>query len=61
LGYSKRKTAGFGPKTNQALVFALVLPFVVILGLEKLLDSQVIAALLGGALGFGVSKRFKDE
>ena len=56
----KTKTAGWGPRSIQAFVIALGVPAVVILGLEQILDSQAIAVLIGGMVGFGVGKAGKE-
>ena len=60
VGVLKTKEPGFGPKTNQALIAVLVIPATVILGVEKILDSQAIAAIIGGMVGFGAAKSMKD-
>ena len=61
IGIFVTKTAGFGPAIIQALILSMGVPAVVILGLEKILNAQVVAGLLGGALGFGISKAGKDS
>jgi hypothetical protein len=61
IGIFATKTPGFGPTTTQALILSIAVPALVILGLENILNGQVVAGLLGGALGFGISKAGKDS
>lgn len=60
IGVMKTKTSGWGPRSIQAIIIALGVPAVIILGLEQILNSQAIAAILGAMVGFGVGKTFKD-
>jgi len=60
IGIFITKTPGFGPAIIQALILSIGVPAIVILGLEKILNGQVVAGLLGGALGFGISKAGKE-
>jgi hypothetical protein len=60
IGIFVTKTAGFGPATTQAIILSIGVPAIVILGLENILNGQVVAGLLGGALGFGISKAGKE-
>ena len=60
VGIFITKTPGFGSAIIQALILSIGVPAIVILGLEKILNGQVVAGLLGGALGFGISKAGKD-
>ena len=60
VGIFLTKTPGFGSTIIQALILTMGVPAIVILGLEKILNGQVVAGLLGGALGFGISKAGKD-
>lgn len=59
IGVMKTKTAGWGPQSLSALSLVLGIPVLAILGLEKILDSQAIAALLGATVGFGAGKATK--
>ena len=59
LRNDKTQQNGIGPRTIHALAISLLTPVVLILGLEKLLSSETIAAIIGGLVGFGLS-RAKD-
>ena len=60
VGVMKTKKDGWGAQSISALSLAVGVPALIILGLEKVIDSQGIAALLGTALGFGAGKAAKD-
>jgi hypothetical protein len=60
IGVLKTKTAGWGPRSIQAIIIALGVPAVIVLGLEGILNSQAISAILGALVGFGVGKVSKD-
>ncbi len=52
----KTQQAGIGPNTRQALALSLLAPIVLILGIEKTLSNEAIAAIIGGLVGFGLPK-----
>ena len=56
IGVMKTKTQGRGPRSIQAIVIALGVPAVVILAMEGILNSQAVAAIIGGMVGFGAGK-----
>ena len=60
IGIFATKAPGFGPATTQAIILSIAVPAIVVLGLENILNGQVVAGLLGGALGFGISKPGKE-
>lgn len=60
VGVLKTKTPGWGPRSIQAIIIALGVPAVIVLGLEGILNSQAISAILGALVGFGVGKVSKD-
>ncbi len=47
---------GIGARTIQALVVCLIGPIILALGLEKVLEGQTIAALVGALVGYGIPK-----
>ncbi|HXP83534.1 MAG TPA: hypothetical protein VN841_02370 [Bryobacteraceae bacterium] len=61
IGVMTTKTPGWGPRSIQAITIALGIPAIVILGLEQVLNSQAIAAILGAMVGFGVGKAATKE
>ena len=52
----KTQQTGIGPRTLQALALSLLTPIVFILGFEKVLSSETVAAILGGLIGYAVPK-----
>jgi hypothetical protein len=60
IGVMMTKTSGWGPRSIQAIIVALGVPALVVLGLEQILNSQAVAAILGAMVGFGVGKAIKD-
>jgi len=60
LAVMKTKTPGWGPRSIQAIIIALGIPAVIVLGMEQILNSQAVAAILGAMVGFGVGKTFKE-
>lgn len=61
VGVVKTKKPGWGPRSIQALVIAIGVPAVVILGLEGILNSQAVAAILGGIVGFGAGTASRGD
>lgn len=47
------KAKGIGPQTLMALALCLLAPIVLILGMEKILSSETIAAIVGAMVGLG--------
>ena len=45
---------GIGPQIRLTLAVCLVAPIIIILGLEKILSSETIAAVIGAFIGAGV-------
>ncbi len=45
---------GIGPQIRMALALCLICPILLALGLEKVLTSETIAALLGTVAGLGI-------
>ena len=43
---------GLGVRAIQTLAVAMFMPTVVILALERVIDGAVVAALIGGAIGY---------
>ena len=60
IGVMKTKTTGWGPRSIQAIIVALVIPAVVVLAMEEILDTQAVGVIIGGIVGFGVGKATKD-
>jgi hypothetical protein len=56
----KTQEAGIGPRTIQALVVCLIAPVLLILGIEKVLTSETIAAMVGALIGYGIPKAGSD-
>lgn len=52
---------GIGPQLRMTLALCFVAPIVVILGLEKVLSSETIAALIGAFIGAGVPSKGNSE
>jgi hypothetical protein len=50
------RTKGIGPRTVQALVVCLVIPLVLTLAVQKLLNGETVAALIGGLVGYGLPR-----
>jgi hypothetical protein len=50
------RSKGIGSRTVQALVVALVVPLVFTLAVQKLLDGETVAALIGGLIGYGLPR-----
>lgn len=50
-----RLKKGIGRRAIQAMTIILVVPATMILALEGVLNSQTVAALLGAAVGYGLS------
>jgi len=61
IGVFKTKTAGWGSKSIQAITVALIVPTVVILAVEGILNSQAVAAIFGGMVGFGAGKASSSD
>ena len=47
---------GIGPQTKQVLALSLLSPIVLILGVERILSRETIAAIVGGLVGYGIPK-----
>jgi hypothetical protein len=47
---------GIGPQTRQALALSMLSPIVLVLGIERILSSETIAAIVGGLVGYGIPK-----
>ena len=50
-----RLRKGIGRRAIQAMTIILVVPATTILALEGVLNSQTVAAILGAAVGYGLS------
>jgi len=46
---------GFGARVIQLVTLLLIVPTILILGLEKILTSETVAALLGALIGYVLS------
>ena len=49
-----RRARGIGPQIRLTLVVCLIVPMIVILGLEKILNGETIAAIVGALIGAGI-------
>ena len=47
---------GIGPQTRQALALSMLSPIVLVLGVEKVLNAEAIAAIVGGLVGLGAQQ-----
>ena len=56
LRNKKAQEIGIGPKTIQALTISLGIPLLLTLALQKILNAETIAALVGALLGIGIQK-----
>ena len=54
-------TRGIGVRVIQMTAVILVVPTILILGLEKLLDTAVLGTLLGAIVGYVLASIGKDE
>ena len=45
---------GIGPQIRLTLAVCLIVPMIVILGLEKILNGETIAAIAGALVGAGI-------
>ncbi|PYS40623.1 MAG: hypothetical protein DMF71_12905 [Acidobacteria bacterium] len=52
---------GIGPRTLQGLIVSIVGPVILILGLEKVLTAETIAALVGAMIGYVMPKPGKES
>jgi hypothetical protein len=55
---------GIGVRTVQLTTIGMVVPLILILGMENILEAQSIGTLIGGLIGYalsGVSRRPKGE
>jgi hypothetical protein len=48
------RSRGIGPQIRLTLAVCLIAPLLVILGLEKVLSSETVAAIVGAFVGAGV-------
>lgn len=56
-----RSERGIGVRVIQLATVLLVLPVILILALERILETQTTAALLGAVVGYVLSGIGKDE
>lgn len=53
--HGKIRVRGIGARAIQFIATIFLLPIILILALEKLLDSQVVGTLIGGLMGYLLS------
>ncbi len=54
------KPMGIGLRAVQTVVSVMLVPTVLILSMERIIDSSVVGTLLGGLLGYVLSPKEKD-
>lgn len=58
------KVGGIGARIIQFACVTLIIPAIIILGIEKILQGETIATLIGGLIGYvlsGISNYDKDK
>lgn len=61
---SKGKVGGIGARMIQFACVTLIIPCIVILGIEKILQGETIATIIGGLIGYilsGISNYDKNK